>query len=118
MEIRQGDLFWVDLGRPSGSEPGYKRPYLVIQNNLLNKSGLNTAIVCALTTNLKWAYSPGNVLLNKGEANLSRKSVVNVTQIFTVDRQSLRENIGRLSSMRFAQVLEGIDLVLSPREPD
>ena len=85
MIIRQGDVFWVDPGLPSGSGPGYRHPYVVIQNNAFNRSRINTVVVCALTSNLKRAGAPGNVLLDIGEADLPRQSVVNVSQIFTVD---------------------------------
>ena len=118
MVINQGDVFWVDLGEPSGSEPAYRHPHLVIQNNIFNKSRINTVVVCSLTSNLQRAESPGNVLLKKGEANLPKPSVVNVTQIFTVDKSDLREKIGSLSRERIAQVLAGIELLISPRDID
>lgn len=116
--IKQGDIFWVDLKEPSGSEPGYRHPHIVIQNNLFNQSRINTIVVCALTSNLKRAKAPGNVLLNKGEANLLKKSVVNISQIFTVNKSDLSEKIGALSRERFYQVLEGIKLLTEPREID
>ncbi len=112
--INQGDVFWIDLETPSGSEPAYRHPHLVIQNNIFNKSRINTVVVCSLTSNLQRAKSPGNVLLEKGEANLPKESVVNITQIFTVDKQDLAEKIGTLSHKRFNQVLEGINLLLAP----
>ena len=115
MEILQGDIFWVDLGEPSGSEPGYMRPHVVIQNNIFNKSKINTVVVCALTTNLSRADSPGNVLLLQGEGNLPKQSVVNVTQISTVDKRDLIEKIGVISIERINEILDGIDLVLKPR---
>lgn len=118
MVINQGDIFWVDLNEPSGSEPGYRHPHVVIQNNLFNRSRINTVVVCALTSNLKRAKAPGNVLLNKGEANLSKKSVVNISQIFTVNKSDLSEKIGSLTRERFNQVLEGIKLLTEPREVD
>ena len=115
MEILQGDIFWVDLGEPSGSEPGYMRPHVVIQNNIFNKSKIYTVVVCALTTNLSRADSPGNVLLLQGEGNLPKQSVVNVTQISTVDKRDLIEKIGVISIERINEILDGIDLVLKPR---
>ena len=118
MVINQGDIFWVDLDEPSGSEPGYRHPHVVIQNNLFNRSRINTVVVCALTSNLNRAKAPGNVLLNKGEANLPKKSVVNISQIFTVNKSDLSEKIGVLSRERFTQVLEGIKLLTEPREVD
>jgi len=115
MEIQQGDIFWIDLGEPSGSEPGYMRPHVVIQNNIFNLSKINTVVVCSLTTNLSRANSPGNVLLNPDEGNLPKQSVVNVTQVFTVDKNDLIEKIGTISHKRVVQILSGIDLVLKPR---
>jgi mRNA interferase MazF len=114
MVINQGDIFWVDLGEPSGSEPAYCHPHLVIQNNVFNKSRIDTVVVCALTSNLKRAESPGNVLLEKGEANLAKPSVVNITQIFTVNKQDLVEKIGSISRNRMTQVLQGIELLITP----
>ena len=116
MVIVQGDVFWVDLGEPSGSQPGYRHPHVVVQNNIFNRSRLNTVVVCALTSNLKRAEAPGNVLLDKGEANLSKRSVVNVTQIFTVDKADLVEKIGSLSRERVKQILDGILLLMEPRD--
>jgi len=116
MVIDQGDIYWIDLGAPSGSEPGYRHPHLVIQNNVFNRSRINTVVVCALTSNLERAKSPGNVLLEQGEANLPKPSVVNITQIFTVNKQELVEKIGSLSHNRMAQVLDGIGLLVMPRD--
>ena len=116
MVINQGDVYWVELDEPIGSEPGYAHPHVVVQNNLFNQSRLQTVVVCALTSNLKLAEAPGNVLLEKGEANLSKASVVNVTQLFTADKSQLGELIGSLSSRRVREVLRGINLLLEPRE--
>jgi mRNA interferase MazF len=115
MVINQGDVFWVDLGEPAGSEPAYRHLYLVIQNNVFNRSRINTVVVCSLTSNLQRVESPGNVLLEKGEANLPKSSVVNITQLFTVDKRDLTEKIGSISRDRFIQVLEGIELLITPR---
>ena len=98
MVIRQGDLFWVDLGELSGSGPALRRPFVVIQNDLFNHSRLATVVVCAVTSNLRRAAAPGNVLLPKGEGNLPRDSVANVTQLFTLDKGELTERIGRLAA--------------------
>lgn len=116
--INQGDIFWIDLKEPSGSEPGYRHPHVVIQNNLFNRSRINTVIVCPLTSNLKRATVPGNVMLKKGEANLPKKSVVNISQIFTVNKSDLSEKIGSLKFERFQQILQGIQLITEPREID
>lgn len=118
MVINQGDVFWIELGEPSGSAPGYRHPHVVVQNNLFNRSRINTVVVCALTSNLKRADAPGNVLLSPGEANLPKRSVVNVSQIFTVDKSDLAEKIGALSRQRVREILDGIQLLLEPREVD
>ena len=116
MVINQGDVYWVDLDEPSGSGPGYRHPHVVIQNNVFNRSRINTVVVCVLTSNLKRAKAPGNVLLEKGEANLPQQSVVNVSQIFTVDKGDLVERIGTLSRKRVRQILDGVSLILEPRD--
>ena len=114
--IRQGDVFWVDLGTPSGSGPALLHPYVVVQNDIYNRSRLDTVVVCGLTSNLKRAESPGNVLLEEGEADLPKRSVVNVTQVYTVDKDDLVERIGTLSLERIQQILDGIYLLLEPRD--
>lgn len=118
MTISQGDVFWVDLGRPAGSGPGYRHPHLVIQNNLFNQSRIGTVIVCALTSNLKRAAAPGNVMLGAGEANLPKRSVVNVSQVFTVDKTALAARIGAVSPRRIRQILDGVRLLTEPRDVD
>ena len=114
--IGQGDIYWVDLGTPTGSGPGYRHPHVVIQNNVFNRSRIKTAMVCALTSNLKRGDAPGNVLLSKGEGNLKKQSVVNVSQVFTVDKSQLVEKIGTLSADRVREILEGLLLVVEPRD--
>ena len=116
MEINQGDLFWVDLGVPRESEPGYRHPHVVIQNNLFNQSRINTVVLCALTSNLKRAKAPGNVLLLKGEGNLKKESVVNISQVITVNKSDLVERIGTLPTGRIREILEGIRLLTELRE--
>ena len=118
MVIDQGDVYWIDFDEPSGSEPGYRHPHIVIQNNIFNRSRINTVVVCSLTSDLKRSKSPGNVTLKKGEANLAKKSVVNISQIFTVNKSDLSEKIGTLSKQRIAQILEGFRLLTEPREID
>lgn len=116
MTIKQGDLFWVDLGVPKGSGPGYRHPHVVIQNNVFNESKIDTVVVCALTSNLKRAKAPGNVLIQKGEGNLKKDSVVNISQIITVDKSDLIERIGSLSPSRVKEIIEGVQLLIEPRE--
>ena len=118
MVICQGDIYWIDLGQPIGSEPGYIRPYVVIQNDVINSSQIRTVIVCALTTNLRRARAIGNVLLEAGEADLAEQSVVNVSQVFTVDKALFTDKIGKLSRKRVRQILAGLALLTTPREID
>ena len=118
MVINQGDIFWIDFSDPMGSEPGYRHPHVVIQNNLFNRSRINTVVVCTLASNLKRANAPGNVTLEKGEANLPKKSVVNISQLFTVNKSDLSEKIGMLSKDRIKQILQGIELLTKPGEVD
>jgi mRNA interferase MazF len=99
MVIRQGEVYWARLGVPSGSAPGYRRPVIVLQNDLFN---------------LRLAESPGNVRLRKGEADLPKESVANVTQIATIDRADLAERLGALSPGRLGEVLAGVRLVVQP----
>jgi mRNA interferase MazF len=115
MVIRQGDIYWVELEVPSGSEPGYRHPHVVVQNDLLNQSRIRTVIVCQLTSNLKRAELPGNISLDKKETNLSKDSVANVTQLLTVDKTRLEEYVGTLSRWRVLEILDGIRLILEPR---
>ncbi|MXZ20382.1 MAG: type II toxin-antitoxin system PemK/MazF family toxin [Caldilineaceae bacterium SB0665_bin_25] len=102
---------------PYGSEPGGRRPYVVVQNNMFNFSRIETVVVCAITSNQNQAFSPGNVLLNSGEANLPRRSVVNISQVVTLDKQVFIERIGTLSSRRMQEIISGLQLLLEPREP-
>lgn len=115
MVINQGDIYWVELEEPSGSEPGYSHPHVVLQNNVFNTSKINTVIVCALTSNLKRAQAPGNVLLEQNEGDLPKQSVVLASQIFTVDKSQLGEFIGKLSEQRVRQILEGLYLLTESR---
>ena len=118
MLINQGDIYWIELDEPKGSEPGYSHPHVVVQNNVFNASKINTVIVCALSSVLKRAEVPGNVLLEKGEGNLSKQSVVLVSQIFTVDKTQLGEYIGTLSERRIKQIIKGIYLMTEIRNLD
>jgi mRNA interferase MazF len=116
LDIKQGDIFWIDFGEPKGSAPGYRHPCVVIQNNVFNESKIASVVVCALTSNLKRVKAPGNVLIRKGESNLSKDSVVNISQVVTVDKTDLVEKIGSLSTMKIADIIDGIKLLIEPRE--
>jgi len=116
MVIHQGDIYWIELDEPIGSEPGYVHPHVVIQNNVFNASKINTVIVCALSSNIKRAQSPGNVLLEQGEGDLPKQSVVLASQVFTVDKSHIRELIGTISEKRVRQILDGVSLLIEPRD--
>jgi mRNA interferase MazF len=108
MVVKQGDLYWAILEGPGESESGYSHPQVVIQDNAINHSRINTVVVCGLTTNLKRAYLPGNVLLEVGEANLPKQSVVIVSQVSTIDKAQLGEYIGSLTPQRVNQIFAGM----------
>lgn len=101
--IHQGDIYWVSL-----EETSYTHPYVVIQDNVINHSRVNTVVICALSTNMKRAKAPGNVLLEAGEANLPRQSVVVVSQVSSVSKTQLGDYIGSLSQERIHQILSGM----------
>lgn len=111
MVIKQGDIFWVNFGKPTGSKPANLRPAVVIQCNTFNESKINTAVVAAITSNLKYENLPGNVRLLKGEANIPKASVVNVSSITTVDKEQLNEKIGHLSKMKINNIKAGIKIL-------
>lgn len=112
MVISQGDICWADLPDPLGSEPGFRRPVLVVQGDAFNRSRISTVVCVPLTSNLKWAEAPGNVLLSARSTGLSKDSVANVSQIITVDRAFLTERIGRISKKQQELVFAGLDLVM------
>ncbi len=111
MVISQGDIYWVPLEGPDGLDPGYIHPHVVIQDNILNRSRIDTVVVCALSTNMKRAKSPGNILLEKGEANLPKQSIVVVSQVSTVNKTQLGEYIGSLTKQRIHQILTGMQFL-------
>ncbi len=109
-------MFWVEIGTPSRSAPGYRHPHVVIQNNAFNRSGISTVVVCSVTSNLALGAAPGNVTLKKGEAGLAKRSVVNISQIVTADKTDLVKRIGALSPTRLTEVLAGVRLLTEPRD--
>ncbi len=112
MVIKRGEIWWAELPEPVGAGPGYKRPLVIIQSNDFNKSKINTIIAAAITTNIRLAPAPGNVLISSKKSKLPKESVINVSQIITIDRSFLTEKIHTLSNKTMAQVDEGVRLVL------
>jgi mRNA interferase MazF len=110
--IAQGEIWWADLGDPVGSAPGFRRPVVVVQANSFNRSRISMVVCVPLTSNLRWADAPGNVALDSSTTGLPKDSVANVSQIVTLDRESLTDRIGVLPEAKFDLVLYGIDVVL------
>ena len=109
----RGEIWWADLGEPRGSSPGYERPVVIIQSDFFNQTKIKTCVVAMLTTNLRLANLAGNILLSTRTSGLAEESVVNVSQIFTVDRQDLFDFVGTLSERKMEQIDKGLRLVLS-----
>jgi len=110
--ISQGEIWWADLPEPLASEPGYRRPVLVAQSDAFNRSRIRTVVCVPLTSNLRWAHAPGNVLLDAGATGLPKPSVANVSQIATLDRTWLTEMVGKIPEEKLELVLSGIDVLL------
>lgn len=113
MVIRRGEIWWASLGEPRGSAPGYRQPVLVIQSDAFNRSSIGTVAVAAITSNLHLGDAPGNVRLTARQSKLPKASVVNVSQVLTVDRRFLSERVGRLPGELLAEVDAGLRLALS-----
>ena len=111
--IERGDIWWAEMPEPAGSEPGYRRPVLVLQSDEFNRSRIQTVITAVLSSNLRLAGAPGNVLIAAQDSGLPKDSVVNVSQIITVDKASLVEHVGQVAERIMAQVESGIRLVLA-----
>jgi len=110
--ISQGEVWWADLPAPEGSGPGFRRPVVVVQGDAFNRSRIATVVCVPLTSNLRWATAPGNVLLSGPLAGLPRDSVANVSQLVTLDRGLFTERTGKLPRARLEAILAGIDVVL------
>jgi mRNA interferase MazF len=110
-EIRQGQVYWLDFGPAAGSATAERHPCVVVQNDVFNRSDIATSVVCLITSNLSRAKAPGNVLLKRGEASLTKASVVNVSQILTVDKSELVECIGKVSGAAAESVRDGLQLL-------
>ena len=111
--IQRGDIWWVSLPTPSGSQPGFRRPLLIIQANEFNRSRINTVIAVAITSNIRLAQAPGNLLLPARSYGLNRDSVANVSQVITVDKSFLTEKIGKLKPQLLESVDNGLRLAMA-----
>jgi mRNA interferase MazF len=110
--MQRGEIWWADLPDPVGAAPGYRRPVLILQSDAFNQSRIATIVVVVLTSNLRLAAAPGNVLVTTGESGLPQDSVINVSQIVTLDKSMLDMPTGQLTARRLEQVEDGVRLVL------
>jgi mRNA interferase MazF len=111
--MKRGEVWWASLREPTGSEPGYRRPIAIIQSDDFTISQIGTVIAAAVTSNTRLAFAPGNVFLRHREAGLPRDSVINVSQLLTLDKSTLIERIGRLSPRRLQELDAGLRLALA-----
>ncbi len=113
MVIQRGEIWWANLSEAQGSGPGYRRPVLIVQSDLFNLSKIQTVVVAVITKNLELAKAPGNVSISAKTSHLPVDSVVNVSQVITIDKNLLAEYVGALSEKKMARITEGLKLVLS-----
>lgn len=112
VKVRQGEVWWAELPEPTGSEPGFARPVVVIQGDPFNATAIQTVVCVSLTSNMKWSDAPGNVALSRSITGLPKDSVANVSQLSTLDRSQLTERVGKLPMPDLARILAGIDVML------
>lgn len=112
MVVRQREVWWAGLPEPSGSEAGWRRPVVVVQGDPFNRSRIRTVLCVPLTSQLRWADAPGNVLLSARTTGLPRDSVANVSLLLALDRKLLEERVGMISERQLDQLLIGVDMVL------
>ena len=111
-ELRQGEVYWIAFGRTAGSAPAERHPCVVVQSDVFNRSRIATTVVCLITSNLARAQAPGNVSLKKGEGNLPRQSIINVSQVLTVNKAELVERIGRLPASTVDAIRDGLKFLV------
>ncbi len=111
--MKRGEIWWTTLPAPKASEPGYRRPVLIVQSNSFNESAIQTVIAAAITSNLRLAAAPGNILLRRRESRLTKDSVVNISQLVTLSKEFLVGRVGRIPPERIREVDSGLRLVLS-----
>ena len=110
--MQRGEIWWSSLPTPDGSSPGFRRPILVIQSNEFNRSRINTVVAAVITSNLALAVAPGNVRVPARSSGLRKASVVNVSQVITVDKSFLAERVGKLNTQQLSAVEDGLRLIL------
>ena len=110
--MRRGEIWWASLPPPSGSGPGYRRPVLVVQDDEFNESLIRTVVVVVLTSNLRLAAAPGNILCRRRDTGLTKDSVANVSQVFTLDKSFLTERVGTIPRRVLSRIEDGLRLVL------
>ncbi len=113
--MTRGEIWWVDFGIPFGSEPGFKRPVLIVQDDEFNASAIQTVVIVPFSTNLALVEAPGNVYFAKDETGLSKDSVLVNSQIIAIDRRRLVERISRVEKRLFGEIEEGLLIVLGMR---
>jgi mRNA interferase MazF len=113
--VERGEIWWATLPPPRESEPGFRRPVLIVQSDAFNRSRIRTVVAVVITSNTRLARAPGNVELSAKQSRLRKRSVVNVSQVVTLDRSYLTERVGRLDLMAMQKVEAGLRLVLSIR---
>jgi mRNA interferase MazF len=110
--VKRGEIWWASMGELRGSEPGYNRPVIIVSSNEFNQSLIQTVIVVTVTSNLRLVDAPGNFKITKKQSNLNKDSVVNVSQLITLDKTFLTEQVGKLNSKNISYLNEGVRLVL------
>ena len=111
--MRRGEVWWASLPIPRGSEPGYRRPVVIVQSDAFTDSRIRTILVAAVSSNMRLSEAPGNVRLSRRQSRLPKDSVINVSQILTIDKSYLTERISKLTSDKISELEEGLRLVLS-----
>jgi mRNA interferase MazF len=111
--VKRGEIWWASLPDSGGSEPGFRRPVVIVQSDAFTASAIRTVIVAVLTTNLRLADAPGNVMLAKRQSRLKRDSVINVSQLLTLDKSFLTERVGRVPTREWSLLQDGLRLVLA-----
>ncbi len=114
--MMRGEIWWADFGIPFGSEPGFRRPVVIVQDDTFNKSKINTIIVLPLTTNLRLENAPGNIFLEKKESTLPKDSIIIVSQLYAIDKQRLLEKIIKINNSIMREIENGIMLVLGIKD--